>query len=177
MWIYIFLIFLIVIVSIILSIYFIFYNKFQIAFIKISEAEENISMLLEKKLDLIIRINKFIETKKKESRLVGIEALENKDLNNFELNNELAKYNKKIIELVDYSKGVTFKDKERAVLEELSLLNIDCLAAEKYYNDNVVIYNELVKCFPSNIVSKICKYEMKEFYSNEKEEIFEILKK
>jgi len=177
MWIYIFLTFLIVVVSIILSIYIIYYNKFQVAFIKISEAEENISMLLEKKLDLIIRINKFIEAKKKESRLVGVEALENKDLNNFELNTELTKYNKKIIEMVDYSKGISFKEKELEVLDELSALNIDCLAAEKYYNDNVVIYNELVKCFPSNIVSKTCKYEIKEFYSNEKEEIFEILKK
>jgi len=51
------------------------------------------------------------------------------------------------------------------------------LGAEKYYNDNVVEYNKLVKCFPSNIVSKIFRYKVKEFYSNETEEIFDILKK
>ena len=57
MWIYVLISIVIVVLAIILSIYVIHYNKFQVAIIKISEAEENISILLDKKLDTIIRIN------------------------------------------------------------------------------------------------------------------------
>jgi len=145
--------------------------------IKISQAEENIGMLLKEKLNLMIRINKFIEDKKVENKLIGIDKVANKELNNFELNAELEKFNKKIIEITDYSKDIDFDDNELEVITALMKINIDCLASQRYYNDNVVIYNELVKCFPSNIVSKVCKYKIKEFYSSEKEEIFEILKK
>lgn len=80
MWIYISLAVLITLISIVIAICVIYFNKFQIAIIKISEAEENISLLLEKKLELILRINKFIESKKKECRLVGIESVEKKIL-------------------------------------------------------------------------------------------------
>ena len=177
MWIYISLAVLITLISIVIAICVIYFNKFQIAIIKISEAEENISLLLEKKLELILRINKFIESKKKECRLVGIESVEKEDFSNFEFNKELNKYNKKIIEITNYNKEISFNKKEQEVLKELNQLNIHCLAAQKYYNDNVVKYNELMKCFPSNLVGKLLKYDIKEFYSNEKEEIFEILKK
>lgn len=177
MWIYMLMCAIIVIIAIALFIYVIYYNKFQIAIIKISEAEENINILLNKKLELMIRINKFIEEKKEENKLSGIEKLEKKELNTFELNSELNKYNKKIIEITDYNKEIIFDDNENAVLDELAEVNINCLAAERYYNDNVIIYNKLIKCFPSNVVSKICKYKLKDFYSSEKEEIFEILKR
>lgn len=177
MWIWIVISIVTVIIAAIITIYIMNYNKFQVAIIKISQAEENISMLLKEKLNLLIRINKFIEEKKVENKLVGIEKIANKELNNFELNAELDKFNKKIIEITDYSKEVIFDDNELEVITALMKINIDCLAAQRYYNDNVVIYNELVKCFPSYIIGKVCKYKIKDFYSNEKEEIFEILKK
>lgn len=176
MWIYVLISIVIVVLAIILSIYVIHYNKFQVAIIKISEAEENISILLDKKLDMIIRINKFIEEKNEEKKIPGVEKLDKKGLNSFDLKKELDKYNKKIIEITDYNKEIIFDDDEVAILDDLNDLNIDLLGAEKYYNDNVVIYNKLIKCFPSNWVAKICKYKIKDFYSNEKEEIFEILK-
>ena len=132
--------------------------------------------MLDKKLDTIIRINKFIEEKNEEKKIPGEEKLDKKGLNSFDLKKELDKYNKKIIEITDYNKEIIFDDDEVAILDDLNDLNIDLLGAEKYYNDNVVIYNKLIKCFPSNWVAKICKYKIKDFYSNEKEEIFEILK-
>lgn len=177
MYIYIGICAVIVIVAIIFAIYVSNYNKFQVSIIKISAAEENINILLKKKFELIVRINNFIEEKKTESKMIGLDGLEKKNLNNFELNTELDKYNKKIIEITDYSKEIIFDDDEEKILKELSLVNIELLAAQRYYNDNVVKYNELIKCFPSNLVSRLCKYKIKNFYSNEKEEIFEILKK
>lgn len=175
MFIYIFII-IVIIVSILLSIYIINYNKFQISIIRISEAEENINILLKKKLELMLRIKNFIEDKKEDYKIAGLEKLEKQELNTFELNIELEKYNKKIMEITDYDKNIIFDDDEMLVIKELYDINTECLASERYYNDNVVTYNNLIKCFPSNIISKICKYRFKDFYSNEKEEIFEILK-
>lgn len=175
MFIYIFII-IVIIVSILLSIYIINYNKFQISIIRISEAEENINILLKKKLELMLRIKNFIEDKKEDYKIAGLEKLEKQELNTFELNIELEKYNKKIMEITDYDKNIIFDDDEMLVIKELYDINTECLASERYYNDNVVTYNNLIKCFPSNIIAKICKYRFKDFYSNEKEEIFEILK-
>ncbi len=173
---FLYIIIIIIIVSIILSIYIINYNKFQISIIRISEAEENINILLKKKLELMLRIKNFIEDKKEDYKIAGLEKLEKQELNTFELNIELEKYNKKIMEITDYDKNIIFDDDEMLVIKELYDINTECLASERYYNDNVVTYNNLIKCFPSNIISKICKYRFKDFYSNEKEEIFEILK-
>ena len=173
---FLYIIIIIIIVSIILCIYIINYNKFQISIIRISEAEENINILLKKKLELMLRIKNFIEDKKEDYKIAGLEKLEKQELNTFELNIELEKYNKKIMEITDYDKNIIFDDDEMLVIKELYDINTECLASERYYNDNVVTYNNLIKCFPSNIIAKICKYRFKDFYSNEKEEIFEILK-
>jgi hypothetical protein len=63
------------------------------------------------------------------------------------------------------------------MFDDLENINVDCLASEKYYNDNVNLYNKLLETFPSSVVAKIKRFKHKEIYSNEKEEIFEILKK
>lgn len=173
---YIIIIIFFIVISLLFSIFIINYNKFQTAIIKISEAEENINILLKKKLELISRVKNFIEDKKEDYKITGLEKLEKQELNTFELNVELEKYNKKIMEITDYDKSVIFDDDEILVIKELYNINTECLASERYYNDNVVTYNNLIKCFPSNIIAKICKYKFKDFYSNEKEEIFEILK-
>ncbi len=167
----------IILLTILIFMYTVNYNKFQIAIIKISEAEENINILLDKKLNLLLRINKIIEGKKSNVKLTGIDNLNKDDFNTFQLSTELDKYNKKLIEITDFNKEITFDNEEKAILDELNDIKIECLAAERYYNDNVTIYNKLIKCFPSNLIAKICKYRIKDFYSNEKEEIFEILKK
>ena len=152
------------------------YNKFQVAMIKISEACENIDILLCKKLELITNINNIIEDKNKNKRIEIITSMENSELNNFELNKKLNEYSNTILEMIEYNKDVKFNDDEMKLVEELKKYNNDLQGAERYYNDNVVEYNKLVKCFPSNIIGKIFKYKVKDFYSNEKEEVFEILK-
>lgn len=168
----VFVIFLLVVIA---TLFIVNYNNYQVAIIKISEAEENIKILLSKKFEQIVLICGVIEDKNKKIKIIDNNL--NQKLNSFELSKELEKYNKKIVEVVDYNKEVTLNEEERKMMDELKDLNIELDGNEKYYNDNVVNYNKLIKCFPSNIVGKICKYKTKNFYSKEKEEIFEILKK
>lgn len=158
-----------------------FYNKFQISRIRISEAENNIDILLQKKLILLERTIKIIEETdekyKEEQVLLDIIKIKNKKLNNFELNKELDKA------LIEY-RGLLDLDSRLSEIESIGQINYDLtniendlIAAKKYYNDTIVSYNKLVRCCPSNLVGKLFHYKSKDFYSDEKQEVFEILKK
>ena len=75
----IFVIVLIIIVLAIIGIVLVVnYNKIQDAMIKISEAQENIDILLNKKIELITNINNIIESKNKNKKIDILEY--NKDV-------------------------------------------------------------------------------------------------
>ena len=160
---------------ILLTIFLVKGNKLKLLNLKINEAEKNVSEVLNDKHEQLKKINEIMKSKDKEDFLKNIDTIE---LSNYiEFNRELSKYDKDIIELTDYNKEIVFDEDEERELEKLAKINVNRLAIEKYYNDNVVIYNEEIDKFPSNIISKFKKYKEKELFSNEKEEIFEILKK
>ena len=152
-------------------------NKLKILNTKINEVEKDISDILSKKFELLKKINGILKSKNKDDLLKDLESLNIESINNVQLNKELSKYDKTITELTNYSKEIVFDDDETEQFDKLSKVNIDCLAAEKYYNDNVSKYNDEINKFPSNIIAKAKKYNEKELFENEKEEIFEILKK
>ncbi len=158
-----------------------FYNRFQVAKIRISEAENNIDILLQKKLVLLERVIKVIEEADKKYKedqiLINVIKLKNKKVNNFQLNEELDKA------LAEY-KGLLDLDSKLKDIESLTSINYDLtnvdndlIAAKKFYNRTIIAYNKLVQCFPSNLVGSFFKYKRKEFYSEEREEVYEILKK
>ena len=152
-------------------------NKLKLMNYKIKEAEKDVTDILNEKYNKLGNINNIMKTKNKEDLFKDLETLEIDKLNNFELNKELAKFDKIIIELTDYNKEIVFDDQEEESFDKLAKININRLAIEKYYNDNVTIFNKAIEKFPSNIIAKFKKYDEKELFSNEKEEIFEILKK
>ena len=152
-------------------------NKLKTLVIKIDTAEKSIDRLLKEKVNKLITINQFLESKKCETSFKGIEELKEKNLDNFELNEELAKYDQTINEIFNFNKDMELSEDESNELDFLYNINIDTLASEKYYNDNVFKYNKLIKTFPANIIAKGKHYKTKRIYSNKKEEIFEILKK
>lgn len=155
-----------------------FYNKFQFALIKIDEAENNVDILLEKKLDLFSRLFPLIKEKVsfEEGALPDFEKLKEEHLNHFELCNILQKAAQSFHIILDNHPDLLEAEPIDHLIEEWIIVDDDLDAAIRYYNDNVVLYNKLVRCFPSNIIRLLFHYKTKEFYSNEKEEVFEILK-
>ena len=80
----------IVIVALIILIFVIYHNKFQISIIKIEEAENNIDLFLLKKLDLLKRTIPIVKKELKlDSFLDQLEGSYLDDLNHFELNDTL----------------------------------------------------------------------------------------
>ena len=152
-------------------------NKLKVTNTKIIEAEKDISDILKDKYDLLKNIHEILKTKDKEDLLKDIEVLNIEGMNSVQINKELSKYDKVIEELINYNKEIVFDENEEEVFDKLEKVNINGQAVEKYYNDNASKFNKYISSFPSNIISKLKKYEDKELFENEKEEIFEILKK
>jgi len=156
------------------------YNKFQILKTKVSEAFNNMDILFEKKANLLERAVNIIkennEQYKEEIMLDNLTKIKNQTISRFELNHELMLGFRDYKALLDLDKNLANLEALKTINEELINIDNDLNASKKYYNDNIVVYNSLVKCFPSNIVGKIFKYKKLEFFQEEKIETLEILK-
>lgn len=139
------------------------YNKYQLLVVKIKAAENNIGILLREKYETYDRIINVIEDKIKIND--EFEDLHNIDIdrvNNFDLEILLNEYSNKINGVID----INDKLNDNEVINDLKResINSDLDSKIKYYNDNVILYNNLVKCFPSNIIAKMYRFREKEFY-------------
>ena len=168
----------VIVIALLLMIFIIYYNKYQFAVIRINEAENKISKSLKEKVALIERIIPIFREKfKDDNRLLdSMIKIKDDNLNNFEINKELTHASRVISEILDNHTALYEEENIKTILDELFMNKQDIEAGEKFYNDNVVVYNKLIRSFPSNIVGLILHMKKKEFYENETEEIYEILK-
>lgn len=167
---------LIAVVAAILLVITIFYNKFKFTIIKIEEAENNIDVLFDKKIELLERTRPIIkkELKLKEF-LDDIEFLSETKINHFEMNESLKRLHNELNSTLDEHDKLYKSEALVNIIDEIKSNEEAILGSTKFYNDNVVEFNQLVSGFPSSVVALIFGYKKKEFYNNEKKEIFEIL--
>ena len=157
-----------------------FYNKFQLLLIKIHESLNNIDILFEKKYNLLERSVNII--KESDKKYKDIDILNNlvkkksQKIDRFELNHELTVALREYYSLLDLDKKLTENSALKNINEDLTDIDNDLNAAKKYYNDNIVLYNNLISSIPSNLVAIIFKYKKKDFFKEEKIETLEILK-
>jgi len=165
----------IVLICILLMIIVINNNKFQFSIIKIDKAEEDISLYLDKKKDLLNRTRPIV---KKELKLDAfLDELDDsfEEMNNFEINDCLKRNYNELFKTLDENEKLFKSEALVSILESLNDNEEDIIGAIKFYNDTVVEFNQLVMSFPSNVIGFFRRYKKKEFYNNEKREIFEIL--
>jgi len=165
----------IVVISFILFLFVICNNKFQLAIIKIDKAEEDISMYLQKKEELLNRtkpiIMKELKIKELMTELDSIEV----GSSNFEIHTTLKKAYNTFFKIIDDNEKLLKSKPLLSIMEELNVNEENIVGSIRFYNDTVVEYNHLVLSFPSSIVAFLRRYKKKEFYNNEKREKFEIL--
>ena len=166
----------IVVIAFILFFIVMGHNKFQFAIIRMEEAENNIDVLLHKKLDLLDRAIPIVKKElKMENFLDEIENSKDNNINLFELNNLLKNNSDSFYKILDENEKLFKSETLSSIINDMSNNEIELTAATKFYNDAVVIFNRLVSSFPSNILAFFKHYKKKEFYNNEKREIFDIL--
>lgn len=167
----------IVIISALSFVFVIFNNKFQLTIIKIDKAEEDIDIYLDKKKDLLKRtkpiIKKELKLKKYMEELKEIDE----NISNFDKHIALKNIYNNLFKTLDENEKLLKSEALVKILEDLNDNEEDIIGAIKFYNDSVVEFNQLVVSFPSNVVALIKRYKKKDFYNNEKREIFEILNK
>lgn len=164
-----------VVISLLLFIFVIINNRFQLSIIKIEKAEEDIELYLQKKQDLLSRTKPILKKELKTKKV--LEEIEDipENANNFELHNILKSSYNELFKILDENEKLLKSDNLVKILDSLNTNEENIIGAIKFYNDTVVGFNQLIVTFPSSLVAFFKRYKKKDFYNNEKREIFEIL--
>ena len=162
-------------ISLLLLIETIINNRFQLALIKIEKAEEDIDIYLEKKRDLLERTRSIIKKELKVDEFLPELNQNFQDMNNVDENDVLKMCYNQLFNIIDENDKLLKSDSLMNILHTLNENEENVIGAIRFYNDTVVEYNKLVVSFPSSIIGLFKRYKKKNFYNNEKREIFEIL--
>lgn len=165
----------IVVFSLFLIIVVLYNNKFLFSIIKIEKAEEDIEIYLDKKHELLKRTIPIIKKEVKLEEFLDEIDKNFENENNFMIHNTLKTAYNELFKVLDENEKLLKSDTLVNILEDLNNNEENITGSIKFYNDTVVEFNQLIVSFPSNIIAFFKRYKKKEFYNNEKREIFEIL--
>lgn len=156
----------IIIVCIIAIFYGITYNKFQDYIIRINEVESMIDNNLRNKYDLINRAIPIIKSNiDKEKDVFGeIVKLRSRKISNFELYRILMRSSLEFNVLKEEFPSIDNSEEIKKIRKQIKDIDIKVENEIDYYNNNITIYNTLLKKFPSNVVAIFCKYKEKLFF-------------
>lgn len=164
---------LVLLVILLLVINFLYYkNKFNFYFLKVEEANNNIELILEKKIEILLKIAKIID-KDMEKEL---EEFKKKEISKHQCYVELSSLGNKLLKEADAEEYESNK-KISNLIERFDDNECDLKGVLKYYNDNAVEINNYIHKFPSNIVSLFSHFKELDIYKIEKRESFAILSK
>ena len=142
------------------------YNKFQEYIIRINEVESMIDTYLRNKYDLINKSIPIIKGNiKSEKEIFGeIVKLRSRKIGNFELYRILTHASNELNGLKTEFPDIEKSEEVKKILKQIADIDIKVDNCIDYYNDNISVYNTLLKKFPSNIIATFCKYEEKLFF-------------
>ena len=142
------------------------YNKFQEYIIRINEVESMIDTYLRNKYDLINKSIPIIKGNiKREKAIFGeIVKLRSRKIGNFELYRILTRASNELNELRTEYNDIDNSNEIKKITKQIDDIDIKIDNAIEYYNDNITIYNSLLKKFPSNIIATFSKYKEKLFF-------------
>lgn len=164
---------LVLLVILLLVINFLYYkNKFNFYFLKVEEADNNIELILEKKIEILLKIAKIID-KDMEKEL---EEFKKKEISKHQCYIELSSLGNKLLKEAD-AEEYEYNKKLNNLIGRFDDNECDLKGSLKYYNDNAVEINNYIHKFPSNIVSLFSHFKELDIYKIEKRESFAILSK
>ena len=164
----------VVFISILLIIIILINNKFKLAIIKIDKAQEDISLYLQKKEELLNRTKQIIKKELKLKEFLQDLDTISVEASNFDVHMQLKKAYNEFFKIIDENEKLLKSKSMLSILDELDENEENIVGSIRFYNDTVVDYNQLVISFPSNIVAFFGRYKKKSFYNNEKRDITDI---
>ena len=164
---------LVLLVILLLVINFLYYkNKFNFYFLKVEEADNNIELILEKKIEILLKIAKIIDKDMEKD----FEELMKIEISKHQCYIELRSLGNKLLKEADAEEYESNK-KLNNLIGRFDDNECDLKGSLKYYNDNAVEINNYIHKFPSNIVSFFSHFKELDIYKIEKRESFAILSK
>lgn len=158
--------FVIIIFGVIAIVYVYSYNKIQHFKSKIEEAESLIDENLRTKYDTLVNVDTLLMKLLKNDKhyFKDIDKLKKEDISNFDLDRKLTEYENLLKQIkIDNSKLADNKD-FKELTNELKTNDEKLAAVKTYYNRYTSDENELIRTFPSNIVSKMHGINIKPFF-------------
>lgn len=165
---------LVLLIIINVALYFYYKNKLDFLYIKVKEADNNLDILLQKKLEILLKLTVFLEKAKIEN-IPDIIKLKSKKTDHHTLYNELTSFGNQILRIIDEEEEKLKDETIKNTMNTFDLNENDLRAAVKYYNDNATDITHYTHKFPANIIRKVAHFEEVEFYKIKKRERFEIL--
>lgn len=142
------------------------YNKLQHSKTKIDHAECLIDEALRNRYDILIKADNLIKSELKSDKTYfkGLNKVKEEDISNFDLDRKLTEYINLLeqikMDYSDLSNNKVFKE----ILAENKKASEKLQAAKSYYNKYTSELNDLIRTFPSNIVARLHKIEIKSFF-------------
>ena len=142
------------------------YNKLQEMNIKINEAESIIDNELRKKYDLIIRsstiVNKLL--KKDVTYFKELEKLKKENISNFDLDRNITEGENLIYKVKTDYKSLDNNEEYNVIINSLKDCDEILEAAKSFYNKYTTEINLIIKKFPTNIIAKIHKIKVRNYF-------------
>lgn len=156
------------VIAILALIYAYLYNRLQDFKLKIDEAESILDEELRNKYDKVYELQTTVLklSKVNEKEFQELDNIKKEDISNFELDRKVIEvYNKLETIINDYEKIQTKKEVIE-LLNDIKKLNARIESAKLFYNKYINESNTMVRKFPSNIIAKIHRIQIKNFYDN-----------
>ena len=157
-----------VIVFLVLLLFFIsyIYNRFQDYIIKLNEVESKIDDTLRNKYDSLIEMNNIMKETIKTNKVIidNLTKIKKEEISSFDLDRKLQEALSKVNFIRKQYKELHDIDNLNKLAYDIEDMNESLQAYKKYYNENIVKYNELIRKFPYNLIGKILKYDEKKFF-------------
>ena len=160
-------IFIIILLVCIIAIFYAkIYNRFQDYIIRINEVESMIDNNLRSKYDLLNRAIPIIKSSISKDREIFEEIikLRSRKLGNFELYRVLVRASLEFGALREEYPDIDKSSEIKKIRSQIDDIDLKLDNQIDYYNENISIYNSLLKKFPSNIVANLSKYKEKLFF-------------
>ena len=150
-----------------LGIFYIYqYNKLQHSKTKIDHAECLIDEALRNRYDILISADKLIKSElgSEKTYFKGLDKVKNENISNFDLDRKLTEYIHLLeqikLDYPDLANNKGFKE----IMSDSKKAAEKLQAAKSYYNKYTSELNDSIRTFPSNIVSRLHRIDIKPFF-------------
>lgn len=142
------------------------YNKIQSMNIKINESESIIDNELRNKYDLIIRASSIVNKllKKEVTYFNELEELKKENVSNFDIDRKITEGENLIYQVKNDYRSLEDNDEYINIINSLKNSDEILVAAKSFYNKYTTEINLIIKKFPTNIIAKIHKIKLRNYF-------------